>query len=82
MQDDVSNDAGYGKLMSITASNYGQKRSALKDRHISAGNLMNYQVSGVDAANLVTWVESHDNYANDDQESTWMNDSDIRLDGL
>lgn len=80
LQDDVSNDAGYGKLMSITASNYGQKiRSALKDRHISAGNLMNYQVSGVDAANLVTWVESHDNYANDDQESTWMNDSDIRL---
>lgn len=80
LQDDVSNDAGYGKLMSITASNYGQKiRSALKDRRISAGNLMNYQVSGVDAANLVTWVESHDNYANDDQESTWMNDSDIRL---
>ena len=80
LQDDDSNDAGYGKLMSNTASNYGQKiRSALKDRHISAGNLMNYQVSGVDAANLVTWVESHDNYANDDQESTWMNDSDIRL---
>lgn len=80
LQDDVSNDAGFGKLMSITASNYAQKiRSALKDRRISAGNLMNYQVSGVDAANLVLWVESHDNYANDDQESTWMNDSDIRL---
>lgn len=25
------------------------------------------------------WVESHDNYANDDKESTWMSDEDIKL---
>ena len=80
LQDSISKESDYGKLMSITASNYGQQiRYALKDRRIAAGNLMNYQVSGVDAANLVLWVESHDNYANDDQESTWMNDEDIRL---
>ena len=66
--------------MSITASNYGQQiRYALKDRRVAAGNLANYQVSGVDPANLVLWVESHDTYANDDQESTWMSDEDIRL---
>lgn len=80
LQDSISNEAGYGQLMSITASNYGQQiRYALKDRRVAAGNLANYQVSGVDPANLVLWVESHDTYANDDQESTWMSDEDIRL---
>lgn len=80
LQDSISNEAGYGQLMSITASNYGQQiRYALKDRCVAAGNLANYQVSGVDLANLVLWVESHDTYANDDQESTWMSGEDIRL---
>lgn len=79
LQDGISNDAGYANLMSITASNYGQQiRNALRDRRMNSGNLANYQAS-VDPSKLVLWVESHDNYANDDKESTWMNDEDIKL---
>ncbi|MGT2736233.1 starch-binding protein [Streptococcus orisratti] len=79
LQDGISNDAGYANLMSITASNYGQQiRNALRDRRMNSGNLVNYQAS-VDPSKLILWVESHDNYANDDKESTWMNDEDIKL---
>lgn len=79
LQDGISNDAGYANLMSITASNYGQQiRNALRDRRMNSGNLANYQAS-VDPSKLVLWVESHDNYANDDKESTWMSDEDIKL---
>ncbi|SFB90874.1 starch-binding protein [Streptococcus equinus] len=80
LQDSISHEADYSKLMSVTASNYGnQIRNDLKDKRAAAGNLMNYQAQGVDPSNLVTWVESHDTYANDDQVSTWMSDDDIRL---
>ncbi len=79
LQDGISNDAGYANLMSITASNYGQQiRNALRDHRMNSGNLANYQAS-VDPSKLVLWVESHDNYANDDKESTWMSDEDIKL---
>lgn len=79
LQDSISRDADYANLMSITASNYGhQIRSSLRDRRMNAGNLANYHTN-VDPSKLVLWVESHDNYANDEQESTWMSDEDIRL---
>lgn len=79
LQDSISKDASYANLMSITASNYGRQiRDALHDRRINSGNLGNYQAA-VDPSNLVLWVESHDTYANDDQESTWMSDEDLKL---
>lgn len=43
LQDSISHEADYSKLMSVSASNYGnQIRNDLKDRCAAAGNLMNY----------------------------------------
>ncbi|MGF7535919.1 starch-binding protein [Bacillus mexicanus] len=79
LQDSASRDKAYAKYMHVTASNYGHSiRSALKNRNLSVSNISPY-ASDVAADKLVTWVESHDTYANDEEESTWMSDDDIRL---
>ncbi|MCX4184869.1 alpha-amylase [Bacillus amyloliquefaciens] len=79
LQDSASRDTAYANYMNVTASNYGHSiRSALKNRNLSVSNISRY-ASDVSADKLVTWVESHDTYANDDEESTWMSDDDIRL---
>lgn len=79
LQDSASRDAAYANYMDVTASNYGHSiRSALKNRNLGVSNISHY-ASDVSADKLVTWVESHDTYANDDEESTWMSDDDIRL---
>ncbi len=79
LQDSASRDTAYANYMNVTASNYGHSiRSALKNRNLSVSNISHY-ASDVSADKLVTWVESHDTYANDDEESTWMSDDDIRL---
>ncbi|UQZ48381.1 starch-binding protein [Bacillus sp. PK3-130] len=79
LQDSASRDGAYANYMNVTASNYGHSiRSALKNRNLSVSNISHY-ASDVSADKLVTWVESHDTYANDDEESTWMSDDDIRL---
>lgn len=79
LQDSASRDAAYANYMNVTASNYGHSiRSALVNRNFSTSKISNYK-SDVSADDLVTWVESHDTYANDDEESTWMSDDDIRL---
>ncbi|QWV87542.1 starch-binding protein [Streptococcus parasuis] len=83
LQDNISRDADYANLMSITASQYGHSiREILRNRNANAGNLGNYQ-AGVDPSKLVLWVESHDTYANGktdrDSESAWMSDEDLKL---
>lgn len=83
LQDNISRDADYANLMSITASQYGHSiREILRNRNANAGNLGNYQ-AGVDPSKLVLWVESHDTYANgkndSDSESAWMSDEDLKL---
>ncbi|MED4805494.1 starch-binding protein [Bacillus atrophaeus] len=79
LQDSASRDAAYANYMNVTASNYGHSiRSALVNRNFSTSKISNYK-SDVSADDLVTWVESHDTYANDAEESTWMSDDDIRL---
>ncbi|MCY7917340.1 alpha-amylase [Bacillus vallismortis] len=79
LQDSASRDAAYANYMNVTASNYGHSiRSALRNRNLSVSNISHY-ASDVSADKLVTWVESHDTYANDEEESTWMSDDDIRL---
>ena len=63
-----------------TASNYGGAlRSALNSKNLNAGNLSNLQGQGVQDDQLVTWVESHDTYANGDRQSTGMTDWQIRM---
>lgn len=54
----------YAKLMKITASAFGEQlRSGLSRNRITASLAKNLRVTGVDNSDLVTWVESHDNYA-------------------
>ena len=58
----------------MTASQYGYTvRSAIQNSNLDAGSLSNY-ASSVDPDKLVTWVESHDNYANSDQLSVKLTD--------
>lgn len=83
LQDNISRDADYANLMSITASQSGHSiRDMLRNRNANAGNLGNYQ-AGVDPSKLVLWVESHDTYANgktdSESESAWMSDEDLKL---
>ena len=63
-----------------TASDYGRKvRSAVGSGSLNAGNLSNLSNGGAKDDQLVTWVESHDNYANGDKESTYLNDYQLRM---
>ena len=63
-----------------TASDYGKTiRSALWSKNLNAGNLMSLRNGGVNNDQLVTWVESHDNYANGDKESTYLTNDQIRF---
>lgn len=56
----------YAKIMNVTASDYGELlRNAVINEDVSVGSLRDYAVNGMDPSNLVTWVESHDNYCND-----------------
>lgn len=52
-----------------TASTYGSKiRSALTGNNVDTSIISDYRV-GIESPNVVTWVESHDNYIND---GTWF----------
>ena len=81
LQDGISNEAGYSQYLGVTASNYGKAlRDSIGNGSISASTAQNTQI-GVDSSKIVTWVESHDNYANgisDWGSSQWMNDSQIK----
>lgn len=80
LQGDACNEAGYGNIMGVTASNYGKLiRKVLEQGYVKDGDLINFQVYGVSEDKLVTWVESHDTYANNEEESTKLTDEDIKL---
>ncbi len=69
----------YSQLMSVTASTYGQNlRSALSNHKLFSKNITNYSAKDVDPENLVTWVESHDNYCNDGSYKQ-INDDEVRI---
>lgn len=76
--------SSYAKIMHVTASAYGVSlRTHLKDSSKSATALKDYDSEGVTTDRLVTWVESHDTYANDLQVNTgssfWLTNTQIRL---
>ena len=82
LQDSISRDSDYANLFSshskngggVTASAYGQKlRGALNSKNLNASDLSNWSHSA-SPSKLVSWVESHDNYANGDYESTRMSE--------
>jgi len=74
LQGGADNFAGYADYMSVTPSGYGhQVRHAVgfgSGKNVHAAQ--HYGV-GVSPSKLVTWVESHDTYANAEEESTHMN---------
>lgn len=67
----------YSKIMNVTSSLYGERiRNAVNTDNLSVNYIKDYLSEGVDPSKLVTWVESHDNYCNnnswsyiDEQES-------------
>lgn len=56
--------ADYANLMSVTASTFGSNlRDDLSNNKLTLKAVNNFSATGVDKSKLVTWVESHDNYA-------------------
>lgn len=82
LQDGISRDAAYANYMSVTASNYGKKiRDNIGNNSLNASAIGSYEI-GVSSDKIVTWVESHDNYANaitDYGSSQWMTDEQLKL---
>lgn len=68
----------YAKLMHVTASSYGWiLREQIDARQITATKMSSYAISNVEPDRLVTWVESHDNYCDD---NSWKySNTQIRL---
>lgn len=57
-----------------TASTYGSKiRSAISNNVLSPGSVSDYWLGDIDP-NVVTWVESHDNYINDGTAYSYTNE--------
>lgn len=78
IQDSTDEYKKYSEFLDTTATSYGYAlRNALTTQN-SAG-LVNYQTNNVEAIDLVTWVESHDTYANDGNESTYLTDEELVL---
>lgn len=81
LQGGADNFAGYANYLSLTASSYGHSVRSAVGYHSSPNveTAKFYNASGVNPSKLVTWVESHDDYANDKSESTAMNDWQIKM---
>ena len=78
LQDRNVNETGYAEYIDQTASNYGHVlREALEAGSAKDVDLFNWH-HPVDPRYLVTWVESHDTYANE-HESAGLNDDQIRM---
>ncbi len=73
----------YAKIMHVTASSYGNKiREYLQKGMGTASALSQYGAENVTGDRLVTWVESHDTYANsgnvNSATSFWIDNEKIR----
>lgn len=72
LQEGASREDAYGKLFPVTASKYGKLlRSALKNGKLSAKGISGFQNPA--SPNVVTWVESHDTYANEGESAFLSN---------
>ncbi|MFC5699995.1 starch-binding protein [Cohnella faecalis] len=81
LQGGADNFAGYAGYMNLTASAYGH--DLIKAVGFGANKNVDlarsYSSAGVSSSKLVTWVESHDTYANDKSETTYMTDWQIKM---
>lgn len=78
LQDKNVKETEYAEYMDLTASAYGHAlRTVLNSGDFKADSLMVWH-HPVDGKHLVTWVESHDTYANE-HESAGLTDDQIRM---
>lgn len=78
LQDKNVKETEYAEYMNLTASAYGHAlRTVLDKADFNADSLLNWH-HPVDGSKLVTWVESHDTYANE-HESAGLSDEQIRM---
>lgn len=78
LQDRNVNEVGYAEYIDQTASSYGHVlRNVLEKGDANSEDLKSWH-HPVDAQHLVTWVESHDTYANA-HESAGLTDDQIRM---
>lgn len=78
LQDRNVKEGEYAEYMDVTASNYGHElRHALEQGHADAATLTSWHHTAP-GNRLVTWVESHDTYANE-HESAGLTDDQIRM---
>lgn len=78
LQDKNVKEKEYAEYMRVTASNYGHAlREILAKGDTRADSLVSYRHTA-DPGRLVTWVESHDTYANQ-HESAGLTDEQIRM---
>jgi len=79
LQDSASREKAYANYIRITASQYGYTvRDAISNNDFSVNKILNYNVD-VSSSKLITWVESHDTYANDECVSSWLTNEQIKL---
>lgn len=78
LQDRNVKETEYAEYMGMTASAYGHAlRNVLEKGDFAADSLTHWH-HPVDPSKLVTWVESHDTYANE-HESAGLTDDQIRM---
>ncbi|MDE6813930.1 MAG: alpha-amylase, partial [Duncaniella sp.] len=78
LQDKNVKETEYAEYMDLTASAYGHAlRTVLDKADFKADSLLHWH-HPVDGKHLVTWVESHDTYANE-HESAGLTDEQIRM---
>ena len=78
LQGGGSREEDYGEFINVTASNYGGVlRSSLWSKKLSAKGLANWK-HPLSADRLVSWVESHDTYANQG-ESAALKHAQLRI---
>lgn len=78
LQDRNVNEKGYAEYIDQTASSYGHVlRNVLEKKNANIEDLTQWY-HPVDPMHLVTWVESHDTYANA-HESAGLTDDQIRM---
>lgn len=71
LQEGCSREEAYEKFFPVTASLYGEfLRGALKEKNLDAEKIPDFQNK---ASRLVTWVESHDTYANEGESADLTN---------
>lgn len=78
LQGGNAREKDYAEFLSVTASSYGNKlRQAVKTRNLAAKNLKHW-AHPASGDRLVSWVESHDTYANQG-ESAGLSNLQLRM---